>query len=158
MYNPSMYLPQSQVFDQFNQTPQFQQPAYLNHQSVGTDYTVKVNGRQSAYQYCQKMGPNCTSPALFDTTQVGIMYIGTTDGAGMPTIETFDYSPHVEEQTSPAIDTSQYVSRSEFDDVVKQLKEAINGIHGQSQAAAATASSINPQPVQPVAAGQADRR
>ena len=151
MYNPSMYLPQSPAFNQFNQMPQFQQPAYQQQQSVGTDSTVKVNGRESAYQYCQKMGPNCTSPALFDTTQVGVMYIGTTDGAGVPTIEAFDYTPHIEE--AKEIDASQYVSRSEFDDVVSQLKEAINGIHGQAQAAATDAANPGPS-----ATGQANRR
>lgn len=148
MYNPSMYLPQSPQMPQPFQLP----PPY--QQSANVDHTIKVSGRDSAYQYCQRMGPNSTSPAMFDTTRVGIMYIGTTDGAGMPTIEAFDYSPHVDEQDTPAIDPSQYVSRTEFDDVVRQIKEAINGIHGQAQAMQPATVPTNG----PVAAGQADRR
>ena len=72
---------------------------------------------------------------MFDTTNVGIMYLGTTDGAGVPTVEAFDYTPHVDEQAKP-VDTSQYVSRSELDEIIRQLKEEIsNGIHGSVQAA-----------------------
>jgi hypothetical protein len=74
---------------------------------------------------------------MFDTTHVGIMYIGTTDGAGVPTVETFDYSPHVDEPVQPAFDSSQYVSRTELEDIVKRLREEIsNGIHGSIQPAA----------------------
>jgi hypothetical protein len=100
-------------------------PSFSPQQSAGTDGTVKVNGRDSAYQFCQRMGPNSTSPAMFDTTHVGIMYIGTTDGAGVPTVEAFDYSPHIDDQAKP-IDMSQYVSRSELDEVVRKLREEID--------------------------------
>jgi len=111
-------------------------PSFSPQQSVGMDGTVKVNSKESAHQYCQRMGPNSTSPAMFDTTHVGIMYIGTTDGAGVPTVETFDYSPHVDEPAQPAFDSSQYVSRTELEDIVRQLREEIsNGIHGPIQAA-----------------------
>ena len=116
--------------------PQPQMFTYQPQQSAGTDGTVKVNGRDSAYQFCQRMGPNSTSPAMFDTTHVGIMYIGTTDGAGVPTVEAFDYNPHVDEPVQSTFDSSQYVSRTELEDIVKRLREEINnGIHGSVQPA-----------------------
>lgn len=116
--------------------PQSQMYTYQPQQSAGTNGTIEVNSKESAHQYCQRMGPNSTSPAMFDTTHVGIMYIGTTDGAGVPTVEAFDYFPHVDKPAQPALDSSQYVSRTELENIVKQLREEIsNGIHGPIQPA-----------------------
>lgn len=154
MLNYNQFNPYLQ---QYNQQQQMLMPPYQPQQSVGgIDYTIQVSGKESAYQYCQKMGPNCTSPAMFDTTNIGIMYIGRTDSAGTPSIEAFDFVPHVEKPEAPAIDPTQYVSRTEFQgiaDQVQQLKEAINGIHGQSQATAVPTTNAASTGTGPVAAG-----
>lgn len=95
---------------------------------------TKVNGRDSALQY--QLPPNSTSPALFDNSGT-CFYIVSTDGTGTKTVETFDFTPHVEQPVAP----SEYVSRSEFQemaDKVEQLMGVLNGIHEPVQTAAAT--------------------
>lgn len=93
---------------------------------------TKVNDRDSAMQY--QLPPNSMSPALFDKNGQ-VFYIVSTDGTGTKTVETFDFSPHVEVEavTNP----DQFVSRSEFDRLVARIDEitgATNGIHGPVQA------------------------
>lgn len=98
---------------------------------------VKVNGRDSALQY--QLPPNSTSPALFDNNG-RVFYIVSTDGTGMKTVETFDFSPHVDEQPVQ-IDGAQFVSRKEFDDFAAKVNAvlgAADGIHGHVQAATPT--------------------
>ena len=102
-----------------------------------TSGPTKVNGPQSAIQIGYQMGPNRMSEAIFDMSGK-VFYIVSTDGAGVPSVETFDFSPHV--QPEPAVG-GQYVQRSEFDEVIGQLKEAINGIHGSVQTDATTADT-----------------
>lgn len=94
---------------------------------------VKVNGPDSAMQ-CQ-LPPNSTSQPMFDNNGQ-VFYVVSTDGTGGKTIETFDFSPHVQ-QPVPAM--GDYVPRSEFQalaDKVNQLIGGTNGIDGPIQAAA----------------------
>lgn len=111
----------------YGMQPTVQPPAYTMPQGP-----TKVNGPQSAMQMGYQMGPNRMSEAIFDTNGK-VFYIVTTDGAGVPSLETFDFSPHV---AAPTEVGDQYVPRSEFNTVIAQLKEAIDGIHGPVQAAA----------------------
>lgn len=105
--------------------PTFQQPQWSSQPVNGV---VKVNGRDSAMQY--QLPPNSTSPALFDNNGK-TFYIVSTDGTGMKTVEAFDFFPHVEQPPEP---DNRYVGRHEFDEVISQIKEAINGIHGSVSA------------------------
>lgn len=80
------------------------------------------------------MPPNSTSPALFNTNGK-VFYIVSTDGAGMPTLETFDFMPHVDEKPVQ-IDGAQFVSRAEFDEFAAKVNAVLgagNGIHGPVQ-------------------------
>ena len=89
---------------------------------------IKVNGRDSAMQY--NLPPNSTSPALFDNSGT-CFYIVSTDGTGMKTVETFDFTQHVEQQPVQ-IDGAQFVSKQEYDQFVAKVSaalEAINGVH-----------------------------
>lgn len=106
------------------------QPQYQACQPQ-TNGVIKVNGPESALQY--SLGPNSMSPALFDMGG-GIFYIVSTDGTGAKTLESFDYSPHVEE-TPPAPSVQEAVSREEFDRLVAKVDsmEARNGVHGPVQ-------------------------
>lgn len=114
------YLPQLPTY-QAPQVQPYQQPV---------NGTTQVSGPESAMQYGRRMPPNSTSPALFNTNGK-VFYIVTTDGAGMPTLETFDFSPHVEEQPIQ-IDGAQFVSRQEFESFTAKVNAALgalNGIH-----------------------------
>ena len=90
---------------------------------------IKVNGRDSAMQY--QLPPNSTSPALFDNSGT-CFYIVSTDGTGMKTVETFDFTPHVEQQPVQ-IDGAQFVSKQEYDQFVAKVSAALeainNGVH-----------------------------
>lgn len=93
---------------------------------------VKVNGRDSALQY--QLPPNSMSPALFDNNGK-VFYVVSTDGTGAKTVETFDFSPHTEEEPV-SIDGAEFVSRSEYDQFVAKVSaalEAINGTHAAVQ-------------------------
>ena len=85
---------------------------------------IKVNGAQSAMQY--SLPPNSTSPALFDATGT-CFYVVSTDGTGTKTIETFDFSPHVEKQP---ISNNDYVSRSEFDSLAEKVSHMMESLNG----------------------------
>lgn len=91
-----------------------------------TNGIIKVNGPQSAMQYA--MAPNSTSPALFD--EGGTMfYVVSTDGTGTKTIETFDFSPHVE-QSPMVVDGASFVSREEFDAFAARVNAVIGAGNG----------------------------
>lgn len=96
---------------------------------------IKVNGRDSAMQY--QLPPNSTSPALFDNSGT-CFYIVSTDGTGMKTVETFDFSPHKDEQPV-SIDGAQFVSRREFDDFTAKVNAALGAINGVHAAVPANA-------------------
>lgn len=107
-------------------------------QTFGYQGGVKqVNGPQSALQY--PVAPNTQSEPLFDSKQ-RIFYIVSADAAGSKTLESFDFSPHVDQASNQ---NDMYVSRSEFDKAIAGLREEINGIHGPVQPAAATTVNGN---------------
>ena len=113
---------------QYGVPTQYQQP---------TNGVIKVNGRDSAMQY--QLPPNSTSPALFDNNGK-VFYVVSTDGTGMKTVETFDFSPHKDEQPV-SIDGAQFVSKAEYDQFVARVSaalEALNGVHEPVRTAAAT--------------------
>lgn len=111
----------------FGSYPMPVQPTYTPPQP--TNGIIKVNGPNSALQY--SLPPNSMSPALFDSNGQ-VFYVVSTDGTGTKTIETFDFSPHVEPQNDEKI----YVTKAEFDKAITYIKETLNGIHGSVQSAA----------------------
>lgn len=117
------YLPQGNQY----------QPSYMTaggsyqmaqQQSVhGFVYVTGLDGAK-AYQ----MPPNSEMP-LFDSTNDGVMFIKTTDGAGFPTITIVDCKRREGQQEQPV-----YVTRDELDRVytdlstqVEQMKGAVYG-------------------------------
>ena len=112
-----------------SQNPYFNQS--LNNQFASTPAPiqglVKVTGIEGAKAY--QMPPNSTMP-LFDADN-DIMYIKSTDGAGFPTIREFAFSPV---ETTPQAPDVEYVQRSEFDKLVEEVKELMNGKQPVSRA------------------------
>ena len=114
---------------QYGVPTQYQQP---------TNGVIKVNGRDSAMQY--QLPPNSTSPALFDNNGK-VFYVVSTDGTGMKTVETFDFSPHKDEQLV-SIDGAQFVSKQEYDQFVAKVSAALEALNGVHAAVPTTAARI----------------
>lgn len=116
------------------QNPYLQQvmgsPVNLPYVQQPQNGIVKVNGRDSALQY--QLPPNSMSPALFDQNGK-VFYVVSTDGTGAKTVETFDFSPHVDEQPV-SIDGAEFVSRSEYDQFVAKVSAALEAINGTNAA------------------------
>ena len=115
-YMPQSTAPMGQSFGQGYQM-QYQQPV---------NGITKVNGRDSALQY--QLPPNSTSPALFDNNGK-VFYVVSTDGTGMKTVETFDFTPH-KESAPITIDGADFVSKREYDEFVKRVSAALEALNG----------------------------
>lgn len=103
----------------------------------------KVNGPQSALQF--PVAPNTQSDALFDMAG-GVFYIVTADAAGSKTLESFDYSPHVEKPIT--VDGAEFVSRTEYDKFVAKVSaalEALDGIHGPVRSRSTGLAATGPE-------------
>lgn len=85
---------------------------------------TKVKDKNSAMQ--RVLPPNSTSEAMFDYDGK-TFYVVSTDGTGAKTIETFDYSPHIEKPVT--IDGAQFVSREEFDNYVAKTNAALGALN-----------------------------
>lgn len=103
-----------------------QQTQYAGGVQQPVNGITKVNGRDSALQY--QLPPNSTSPALFDNNGK-VFYVVSTDGTGMKTVETFDFSPH-KESTPVTIDGADFVSKQEYDQFVKRVSAALEALNG----------------------------
>lgn len=89
------------------------------------------------------------SPALFDNNGQ-VFYVVSTDGTGTKTIETFDFSPHIDKQEQP-LDTNQYVTRIEFDELKTKIGKLIgdnNGIHEPIPTTTSTPTAFDNKQVQ----------
>ncbi len=126
-YQPYQNTWQNPFLPQYNQGQPVQPMIQPYQQPVNG--VIKVNGRDSAMQY--QLPPNSTSPALFDNSGT-CFYIVSTDGTGMKTVETFDFTQHVEQQPVK-IDGAEFVSRTEYDEFVAKVSAALeainNGVH-----------------------------
>ena len=136
-YNPTWQNPYLPLTNQGQPVSPMVQPYQQPVNGV-----IKVNGRDSAMQY--QLPPNSTSPALFDNSGT-CFYIVSTDGTGMKTVETFDFTQHVEQQPVK-IDGAEFVSRKEFDEFAAKVNTVLganNGVHGPVQGAADTTAEGN---------------
>lgn len=86
-----------------------------NYQQEQAQNLIRVNGIDGAKTY--QMPANSTV-ALFDSNE-DIMYIKTTDGAGFPSIRTFNFVEIKQNEKSSA--SQDYISRKEFEEFKKEL-------------------------------------
>ena len=84
-------------------------------QQEPTQSLIRVNGMDGAKTY--QMPANSTV-ALFDCNE-DIMYIKTTDGAGFPSIRTFNFVEITQNEKSNV--SQDYISRQEFEEFKKEL-------------------------------------
>ena len=91
----------------------------MNNQQIfpqeQTQNLIRVNGIDGAKTY--QMPANSTV-ALFDCNE-DIMYIKTIDGAGFPSIRTFNFVEIKQNEKSSG--SQDYISRQEFEDFKKEL-------------------------------------
>lgn len=102
MYQPAGYMTAGGTYG----ISQQQQPVH------GFVYVTGLEGAK-AYQ----MPPNSEMP-LFDSTNDGVMFIKTTDGAGFPTISIVDCKKR---DTQAVTVQSDYVTHDEFQRVYSDL-------------------------------------
>lgn len=116
--------PQSyqQQYPQYNYTPQIQQPQPTQNIDTGI---LWVQGEAGAKSWAVAPGK---SVMLMDS-ESNTFYIKSSDNSGMPMpLRVFDYTERTQQQTQPQVlqhaelDTSQFVTREEFD---KKLKEIL---------------------------------
>ena len=97
---------------------QYYNPQMNNQQIFPQEQTqnlIRVNGIDGAKTY--QMPANSTV-ALFDCNE-DIMYIKTTDGAGFPSIRTFNFVEITQNEKSNV--SQDYISRQEFEEFKKEL-------------------------------------
>lgn len=138
--------------------PMPQQPM-MGYQQQGTA-AMKVDGPAEAMNRflmrypANQLMPGFVSEALFDVNGRQFHTL-SIEPDGRRNLETFDYTPHVE-QAPITIDGADFVSRAEFDDFTAKVNAAlgaINGIHGPVQAAAgAVPNAAAPAAAVPAAA------
>lgn len=130
-YQPYQSTWQNPYLPQFNQGQPLQSFAQgMQPYQQPVNGIVKVNGRDSAMQYT--LPPNSTSPALFDNNGK-VFYVVSTDGTGTKSLETFDFSPHVEEQPV-VVDGVEFASKKELDELAAKVGVIMEVIHGSNAA------------------------
>lgn len=107
---------------QFNNPYQPYTPPVQNYQMQQPDTSIIwVQGESGAKAYPVQNGK---SVVLFDSESEHF-FIKTADASGMPQpLRVFSYSETNEnDMKAPAIDTSQFITRDEFEEALEKLKE-----------------------------------
>lgn len=118
MYNN--FLPQNNPYlerlNNYMQPPQYQ-PQMPQQQQNGL---IRVTGLDGAKAFQM---PANSIVALFDGSE-DIFYIKQTDGAGFPTIRTFEFKER--QAVAPKQDTSEFVTRQEFNETINKFMEVLS--------------------------------
>ncbi len=122
-YNSMMnnYQNRNNTYSSQNTYPQQQQQSYQNN-------IIWVKGKENARS--MQLQPNSTVILL--DSEVGKFYIKTTDDIGLGKLRVFNYveQPDIEEKTTqatetntlPNIDLSNYVTKQEMEEMIKEIK------------------------------------
>ena len=92
-------------------------PNYFMGQNGPNQGIIWVNGMEGAKGFQMIPGTNAI---LMDSENDGMMYIKSVDGIGMGNIRVFKYE-EVKEQKP------DYITRAEFDELLKAIREGNNG-------------------------------
>lgn len=96
----------------------FQQNPYQRYMQPTNNGITWVQGVEGAKAY--QLMPN-SNTVLLDSENEGIFYIKTSDNVGMCNLRIFKYE-EITENPTPQIDTSQFVTKAELQEVIAQLK------------------------------------
>lgn len=140
-FNPSAYM-QNIGIQQPTQIPQFN--AQMASQQPINGLT-RVTGMDGAKAY--QMPPNSVA-ALFDDA-TDIFYVKSTDGAGFPTIRTFEFYEHKEETPvqKQSVNFENFATKQELQTLQSQIEEVkgmiSNGKQSVPEQQPATANEQN---------------
>lgn len=93
-------------------------PYMMNYQHQQTNGITWVQGIEGAKAY--QLMPN-SNTILLDSENDGIFYIKTSDNVGMCNLRIFRYE-EINNKPTTQIDTSQFVTRTELDEIIANLK------------------------------------
>ena len=108
-------------YQSYNQ-PQQQQQFYSNNNNQNN--IIWVKGKQNARS--MQLPPNSTVILL--DSEVGKFYIKTTDDIGLGKIRVFSYieepdnDPTNTSSSTPNVDLSNYVTKTELEEIIKEIK------------------------------------
>ena len=120
LYMPNGYM--SNAFQAQQTNPMMTQPQMPQ---IGTQQPVngltRVTGMEGAKAY--QMPPNSVV-ALFDDA-ADIFYVKSTDGAGFPTIRTFEFYEHKQDipATQQTVNTENFATKQELQNLQGQIEE-----------------------------------
>ena len=121
MYNN--FLPQQNPYlerlNNYMQAPQYQPQRQQMQFMQQKSNIIRVNGIKGADAFY--LGPN-EAVILFDENE-DIMFHKQTDGAGYATIRVFDFT---ERKAAPKQDTSEFVTRQEFNETINKFMEVLS--------------------------------
>lgn len=130
-YTPQIYYPQSAYAPQYQQNYQMQQPmvgTQMSQPQQNNQGLIWVQGETGAKSYL--VAPNST--VLLMDSEDEVFYIKMTDGAGMPTLRTFEYKERKAEslhnsvsqpQTNEKSLNEQFVTKEEYKALVTQYED-----------------------------------
>lgn len=133
---PSVTYPNitQQFAQQYQQGPTQGQGAQFQPDPVKVDGPTEAMNR-FLMRYANALVPGFISEPTFDVNGRQF-YVLSVEQNGRRNLETFDYTPHVEERPVE-IDGAQFVSKQEYDQFVAKVSAALeainNGIHGPVQ-------------------------
>ena len=123
MYGDFQQSPMMQYYERFNAFGQPQPQAMAVPQQGGQ--IIRVNGENGARAF--SMPPN--SAAILLDENMDVFYLKSTDGAGYPTINAYEFKPL---QKAAPVPTADYVTRAEFDELkgmndFNEFKKSLQG-------------------------------
>lgn len=123
MFTPNYYNLQNPYFNPTNYNPQMSQIQEQNFQESCGLIWVQGEAAAKAYPVLKN-----NTVALWDSESQTI-YIKSVDNLGMPTMRVLDWverqNPKMVQTVTPT-NTVEYVTRQEFDDIVKRLNNLSN--------------------------------
>lgn len=116
------YYPYNNYLNQNNNPYNFQQPNQSQFNSQAQNNIIWVKGKENARS--MQLKPNST--VILMDSQSGRFYIKTTDDIGLGKLRVFTYTEQLDEedgqkQNSSHIDLSNYVTKEEFDNKIKEI-------------------------------------
>lgn len=94
-------------------------PPMANPQNSGNSAIIWVQGEAGAKAYPVAAG---NSVQLMDSERQ-VFYIKSTDNSGIPQpLRRFVYHEDVAENTTPSLDTSQFITREEFEKALSEFR------------------------------------
>lgn len=142
-YSPSPYS-NNYINRSYSSYPTQQQQQFYPNNTNNQNNIIWVKGKENARS--MQLPPNSTVILL--DSEVGKFYIKTTDDIGLGKLRVFNYieEPDIESSetnSAPNLDLSNYVTKNQLEQVIKEIKnneQSISGIESKSTDAKRTST------------------